>query len=220
RMLSPVMTHLGRVQAWSNMHKRIFTSLSAVAALLMLAGCASWIPATTDLLPSEQSLANGTFETFSDMQAAYDRVSPGTAAASLCNFGFDAAKSSNAEMLSYLGVIERFVPRESIKYDTLAKPVRDCIEAQERCQAYVFHPGRLTTTRSGDFFMDFLGFNRVTTDVGWSADIVFLVQDNKVVYKVISGKPYIAEVHNVRQPLGPLQDFSNAIAAASMGAKL
>jgi hypothetical protein len=185
--------------------------------MLAVGGCA-WMPASVELLPSQVE-AGGGFETFSAVKAAYDTIKPGMTETNLCDLGFDPAKSSNAELLSYLGVIERFVPRDSVSFDTLPAAVRDCIGAQDRCQAFVFHPSRLSHTRTGDFFMDFFGFNRVTTDVGWSADLVFLVRDHEVVYKIMSGRPYIADVHNVRQPLGPFQDVSNAIAAASMGAK-
>lgn len=195
-------------------------ALLSVFVALGVSGCASWLPSTTDLLPSQQQAAGGLFDTYEQMQAAYDRIEPGaTTDAALCDYGFDMARFSNAEVLSYLGVIERFVPRDSIRYDSLAKPVRDCIEVQTRCQAYVFHPGRLTKTRTGNFFMDFFGFNRITTEIGWSADVVFLVQDKKVVYKIMSAKPFIASVSSVRQPLGPLQDVSNALSAASLGAK-
>ncbi|MBL6853024.1 MAG: hypothetical protein ISS15_20710 [Alphaproteobacteria bacterium] len=195
-----------------------FMMAASLLATLAVGGCAAWIPESTELLPSQVE-AGGGFDSYSAVKAAYDQIAPGMSETNLCNLGFDPEKSSNAEMLSYLGVIERFVPRDSIRYDSLPGPVRDCIEAQDHCQAFVFHPSRLSHTRSGDFFMDFFGFNRVTTDIGWSADIVFLVRDHHVVYKIMSGRPYIADVHNVRQPLGPLQDVSNAIAAASMGAK-
>jgi hypothetical protein len=190
---------------------------AGVTCALTVGGCA-WMPQSDEFLPSQVE-AGGGFETFSAVKDAYDKVKPGMTEANLCDFGFDPARSSKAEMLSYLGVIERFVPRDSIRFDSLPQPVRDCIDAQDHCQAFVFHPSRLTHTRTGDFLMDFFGFDRVTQDVGWSADLVFLVQDDRVVYKIMSGQPYIADVHNVRQPLGPLQDVGNAIAAASMGAK-
>jgi hypothetical protein len=197
--------------------RQLFGAVS-VLGVLALGGCA-WMPDAVDLLPSQVEVPSTGFESFSAVKTAYDRVTPGASETDLCDLGFDPVKSSNAEMLSYLGVIERFVPRDSVRFDTLPPAVRDCIDAQDHCQALVFHPSRLSHTRTGDFFMDFFGFDRVTTDSGWSADIVFLVRDHQVVYKIMSGRPYIADVHNVRQPLGPLQDFSNAIAAASMGAK-
>jgi hypothetical protein len=196
--------------------KRFLIAANVLCALAV-GGCA-WMPGAGEFLPSQVE-ADGGFDSYSAVKAAYDQIEPGMTETNLCDLGFNPEKSSNAEMLSYLGVIERFVPRDSIRYDTLPEAVRDCIEAQDHCQAFVFHPSRLSHTRSGDFFMDFFGFKRVTTDVGWSADIVFLVRDHQVVYKIMSARPYIADVHNVRQPLGPLQDVSNAIAAASMGAK-
>ena len=105
------------------------------------------------------------------------------------------------------GVIERFMPRDSIKFDRLAKPVKACIEAQERCSAFVFRPSRLEQQRTGSIFLDLMGFERTTIDRGWAAEVVLLMQDGRVAYKVMSGKPHIEGYHDDIQPLGPFQDL-------------
>ena len=115
------------------------------------------------------------------------------------------------EILSYLGVIERFMPRDSIGFDKLDPAVQSCIEARDRCTAYVFRPGQLHQERTGEFFLDLLGFERTTVNTGWSAEVVFLVQDGRVAYKVMSGKPNIDTTHDLVQPLGPLQDIGNTV---------
>ena len=115
------------------------------------------------------------------------------------------------EILSYLGVIERFMPRDSIRFDKLDPAVQSCIEARDRCSAYVFRPGQLHQERTGEFFLDLLGFERTTVDTGWSAEVVFLVQDGRVAYKVMSGKPNIDTSQDLVQPLGPLQDIGNTV---------
>jgi hypothetical protein len=131
----------------------------------------------------------------------------GCGEAELSKLGFDATVQPNAEMISYLGVIERFMPRDSIRFDHLAPPVKACIEAQERCSAYVFRPSRLEQQRTGSIFLDLLGFERTTVDRGWAAEVVLLMQDGRVAYKVMSGKPHIEGYHDDIQPLGPLQDL-------------
>ena len=102
------------------------------------------------------------------------------------------------EILSYLGVIERFMPRNSIRFDKLDPAVQSCIEARDRCTAYVFRPGQLHQERTGSIFLDLLGFERTTVNTGWTAEVVFLVQDGRVAYKVMSGKPNIDTSQDLR----------------------
>lgn len=184
---------------------RRYVRLSAILAITVsLVGCGG-----LNLLPkhSEQN-AGGAFQTYNDVAQAYATIVPGeTREADLSKIGFDAASQPNAETISYLGVIERFMPRDSIRFDHLAKPVRVCIQAQDRCSAYVFHPSRLEQERTGSIFLDIMGFERTTIDHGWAAEVVLLVQDGRVAYKVMSGKPHIEGYHDDIQPLGPLQDL-------------
>ena len=108
------------------------------------------------------------------------------------------------------------MPRNSESFDHLAPPVQACIEAQDRCSAYVFRPAHVKSHREGNLFLDLLGFERVTVDSGWSAEVVLLMQDGHVAYKLMSGRPRIEDLHDTVQPLGPLQDLGNtAFRAAS-----
>lgn len=184
---------------------RRYAALVGVLAIgLTLVGCGE-----VNLLPHGSDLSqNENFKNYNDVVAAYSTIVPGeTREADLSKIGFDAAAQPNAEQISYLGVIERFMPRDSIRFDHLASPVRTCIEAQERCSAYVFHPSRLEQERTGSVFLDLLGFERTTVDKGWAAEVVVLVQDGRVAYKVMSGKPHIEGYHDDVQPLGPFQEL-------------
>jgi hypothetical protein len=42
---------------------------------------------------------------------------------------------------------------------------------------------------------------------GWSAEVTLLVENGRVAYKVMSGRPNIEDSHQVIQPLGPIQDL-------------
>ncbi len=167
-----------------------------VAASLMitlaLVGCGG-----LGLLPYQSDVQNSTFQSYRAVQAAYRQITPGaTPASDLSHLGFDATRSPNVEVLSYLGVIERFMPRDSIHFDHLAPAVQSCIDARDRCTAYVFRPARLHQERRGSFFLDVLGFQRQVVNYGWSAEVVLLVQDGRVAYKVMSGKPNIEDSHD------------------------
>jgi len=184
-------------------------AMVAVLVTLALVGCG------TSLLPQQSENSNGGFKTYAELRTAYDHVVPGkTRASQLTQIGFDAAQP-NVEVLSYLGVIERFMPRDSVKFDHLAPPVRACILAQDRCTAYVFKPSITENHRTGDTMLDVLGFDRTTVSKGWSAEVTLLVQDGRVAYKLMSGTPNISSTTEKVQPLGPLQDVGQAIVPAA-----
>lgn len=186
---------------------RRYAKLAAILGVtLSLVGCGGLglLPHRTDLSQDQA------FRNYADVESAYASIIPGqTREAELSKLGFDAAQQPNAEMISYLGVIERFMPRDSIRFDHLAKPVRSCIQAQDRCSAYVFRPSRLEQTRTGSIFLDLMGFERTTIDKGWAAEVVLLMQDGRVAYKVMSGRPHIEGYHDDIEPLGPLQDLGD-----------
>ena len=174
--------------------------------MLSLVGCGG-----LGLLPHETRVSTSTnFQTYDQVAAAYVGIVPGeTRLADLPKLGFDTATTPNVEILSYLGVIERFMPRNSLTFDHLAQPVQACIEAQDRCSAFVFHPQHVESRRLGNFFLDLFGFERMTLDTGWQAEVVLLMQDGHVAYKLMSGRPRIEDRHDTIQPLGPLQDLGN-----------
>jgi hypothetical protein len=181
--------------------------IASVLVTLTLVGCGG-----LTLLPYQTDINNSNFKSYQDVEVAYRTITPGTTHASdLDEMGFDATRSPNVEVLSYLGVIERFMPRDSMRFDTLAPPVQSCIEAREGCTAYVFRPEHIEKVRTGNFFLDVFGFQRTTMKTGWSAEVIILVQDGRVAYKVMSGKPRIEDFEDKIQPLGPFQDIGGAV---------
>jgi hypothetical protein len=180
---------------------------ASMAIALALVGCGG-----LGLLPYQTDIKNTNFKSYDAVQTAYESVSPGlTRESDLGKLGFDAAGSPNVEILSYLGVIERFIPRDSIKFDELDPAVQSCIAARDACSAYVFKPERLHEEREGNWFLDILGFERTTVNYGWSAEVVLLIHDGRVAYKVMSGKPHIHDYHDLVQPLGPFQDLGGVV---------
>jgi len=157
------------------------------------------------------------FASYDQVSGAYKSIVPGrTRSDDLAPIGFDVNASPNVEILSYLGVIERFMPRDSIKFDDLDPAVRSCVQARVACSAYVFRPERRERERVGNLLLDILGFSRRTVERGWSAEIVLLVQNGQVTHKLFSGRPRIEGTRNRVQPLGPFQDLSGAFAKAAV----
>jgi hypothetical protein len=174
---------------------------------LTLVGCGG-----LGLLPRQTEVKNTSFRSYDAVETAYRTITPGTTRQTdLSQVGFDASQSPNVEILSYLGVIEKFMPHDSIKFDALDPAVRNCIEARGGCSAYVFRLARMHRERTGNWLLDILGFRRATMTQGWSAEVMLLVQDERVVYKVISGRPHIQDFNDNVQPLGPLQDLGGTV---------
>ena len=143
---------------------------ASVLITLVLVGCGG-----LGLLPRESDVKNTSFKSYNEVQIAYQQIAPGqTRTGDLAEMGFDSNESPNVEVLSYLGVIEKFLPRDSIRFDALDPTVQKCIEARDRCTGFVFHPERLHKERLGNWFLDILGFQRTTVNYGWSAEIVLL----------------------------------------------
>src|ERR1700744_4398948 len=94
---------------------RRYAKLAALLSLtLALVGCGGieLLPHRTDLSQSQN------FRSYAEVAAAYASIVPGqTREAELAKLGFDASLMPNAETISYLGVIERFMPRDSIRFD-------------------------------------------------------------------------------------------------------
>lgn len=84
----------------------------------------------------------------------------------------------------------------------------------------IFRPQHIHAERNGSLVLDLLGFERVTEETGWSAEVIFLTQDGRVVYKILSGRPRIEEVRDSIQPLGPLQDLGDKMMSAGSHMKI
>jgi hypothetical protein len=193
-------------EARSGSSRGLKTFVSA-AFMLSLVGCGG-----LGLLPHETKISATNFQSYDQVQSAYTDIVPGaTRLSDLPKLGFDTATTPNVEILSYLGVIERFMPRNTMSFDHLAPPVQACIESQDRCSAFVFHPAHIESRRMGSIFLDLLGFERSTLESGWSAEVVLLMQDGHVAYKLMSGRPRIQDSHESVQPLGPLQDIGTTV---------
>ena len=67
----------------------------------------------------------------------------------------------------------------------------------------------------GALVPDVLGFERITRSERWSAEVILLVMNGRVVHKVFSGNPRTQNLEDRRQPLGPLQDLGGALAGAA-----
>lgn len=180
-------------------------AIAAVASLVFfISGCS--------LLPEGKETVESPWHSFAEAKATYDKIEPGkTTLAELKGLGIDPYSTSNVSVLSYLDIIQRFIPNNSIKYDQLAPQVRDCIDAREICRGYEVSPKELHSERTGNVIADVFSFRRKTIRKGWSFNALIILKDSQVVYKIWRGKPLIRELSTKKSPLGPLQNSGDLL---------
>lgn len=177
-----------------------------VAALLALGAC------TAHILPQKHDLAITSFKTFDQTRSGYDKVVVNqTTIADLKALGFDPDQSSNIQQITYLDVVQAFLPRQDMPFSTVPTSVQTCVAAQNRCIGYLVAPKVSDSARTGSIFLDFFNFRRRTETKGWQASSIFVLLDGVVVYKLWSGEPNIHTISTQVNPLGPAQDLGSAI---------
>lgn len=150
--------------------------------------------------------------------ASYDKVILNkTTVKQLRELGFDPYSTPNVKILSYLDVIQKFMPTNSVKLEQLPLSVRQCLAKQETCIAYEAHPGIIKRKRVGSVFKDLLGFKRRTIETGWRFDALIVIDGDVAVYKIWSGIPIMDSEKSRKNPLGPLQGSGGSLARDALG---
>lgn len=162
--------------------RRYARVVASTLITLALVGCGG-----LGLLPYQNDAQTDGFQSYKAVQTAYREIKPGaTLASDLSRLGFDAARSPGVQVLSYLGMIERFMPRSSIRFDKLAPAVQACIDARDRCTAYVFKPQGLHREGAGSLVQDIFGLRQASANTTWAVEVILLVQDGRVAYKAMA----------------------------------
>ena len=185
--------------------------VTLLVLVLALAACEN------GALPRGREIVESPWSSFDEAKAAYDQIDPGnTTIGELKTLGYDPHSTPNITILSYLDIIQRFMPNDSIKLDDLEPGVRACISARSACYGYHVHPQQLHGQRVGNVLADVFNFRRHTIRTGWTFSAIVLLKDDRVLYKIWSGEPNIASREDKHNPLGPLQsadDLARAVVA-------
>ena len=178
-------------------------------SFLGLSGCSS-------LLPHEEATIESQWETFDSVKKSYDEILANeTTIEDLSHLGFNPYKTANIQILSYLDIIERFIPNASITKEDLDPNLVNCIAEKAKCMAYEINIGTTDTDRYGNAFLDMFAFKRQTKVSGWNFKSLLIIHNDKVVYKLWSGSPKIDKYYYSDHPLGPLQDSSSNLKSAT-----
>jgi hypothetical protein len=114
-----------------------------------------------------------------------------TTVADLKGLGFDPVATPNVKILTYLDLINRFIPNNSIRMQDLQPDVRSCIESKDCCHAYELTLDVSNSKRYGNVCLDVFGFTKNTHITGWSFKALIIVKDDVVAYKIRSAEPNV-----------------------------
>jgi hypothetical protein len=179
--------------------------LTFLALVLSTTGCKS-------LFPSDSKTTRSHWQSFDEAQAAFDKITPHkTSIEDLKSLGFDPSTTPNVKLLTYLDLIEKFIPNQSITLNDLQPDVRACIESKDCCHAYALDLEIVKNKRYGNLFLDIFGFKKNTRITGWSFRALIILKDDMVAYKLRSGEPNVEKYEKKIKPLGPLQDLESII---------
>jgi len=177
--------------------------LMAASLVLFTSGCSS-------LLPRSHTLTKSKWDSYAEAGAAFERIILGeTTTNDLGRLGLHPAENPNVKILTYLDLIQRFMPNQSITKEDLDEAVRACIEARDKSEAWEIELRDLKSRRYGNALLDVTGFVRKTHETGWQFKGLLLIRDGRVVYKLVSGLPQVDHYDKKVRPLGPLQEFDN-----------
>jgi hypothetical protein len=121
--------------------------------------------------------------------------------------GFNPTQHPNLTILTHADVVRRFVPASLLKREDLNPGILACLEAGDACRGMEIVVAKIDRVRKGNFFMDFLNFERHTETTGWRFNATILFVNDIVVYRTWGGQPKVSEKEDTRNPLGPLQDL-------------
>lgn len=167
---------------------------------LITSGCGSLLPSTKQTIPSPWS-------SFEEAKASFDMIIPyKTTAHELKALGFDPFSTPNIKILTYVDIMNLFMPNPSIKKEDLDEGIQSCINAKANCVAYEFDPRIIKSRRYGNVLLDIFNFSRKSRESGWRFEAIIVIVDNIVVYKLWGGNPIIDQYREIKNPLGPLQN--------------
>lgn len=165
-----------------------------------------FISACSGSLPKSEDKTKSPWRTFDEAYTAYEKIIINESTTEdLRKLGFDPYITANVRILSYLDVLVKFMPTNSVQMDQLPISVQKCLAKQKACKAYEAHPGTIKRKRVGNAFLDLLSFKRQTIETGWRFNALIVLDDDVAIYKVWSGIPMVDSERFRRNPLGPLQ---------------
>ena len=165
-----------------------------------LSGCGS-------LLPVAKSRTESPWHSFDQAKTTLEKVVPyKSTRTELQALSLDPFYNKNIEILTYLDLVELFMPNSSFHKGDLDEGIRNCLDVQDKCYGYKIAVSNMESRRFGSVILDLFNFKRKSHRTGWKFKALLVLQDDLVVYKISGGTPKIDEYVYKKNPLGPLQE--------------
>ncbi len=170
------------------------------------------VSACASLLPSTKQINDLPWNSYQQAQQVFALITPTqTRLPDLQKMGIDPDKTPNVTLLNHADVTRRLVAISTLEISFLPPLVQQCLASYTECFAFQIEQKRLDRKRYGNFWLDFLTFNRKVEISGWQFEALIIMHKDVVVYKLWTGKPTILQLEEERNPLGPLQGAGSSI---------
>ncbi len=168
------------------------------------------VSACQSLLPVSHSDAS-TFQTYEEARAAVVSLVPMKSTKNTTETQtVDFEKLPNTKILTHSDVVRMLVPTGMLKREDLDPGIVVCLEARDACNGLDITASKISKTRTGNFFADFINYRQRTETKGWRFNALILYVNDLVVYRSWGGQPKVDELDVTTKPLGPFQDLGPA----------
>ena len=186
-------------------------------ALLVLAPLLAVSAGCSSLLPKSQE-TSGTpstaWQSYQDAEQTFGKIAPGkTTVTELATMKLDPRTNPNIRIMPRYEVMQHFVVNHTVTMDDLDAGVRECLSADTHCVGWQIDQSATQKKRNGNAAADFLRLRRETHSSGWRFTGLLLIKDGLVLYKLSGGKPFIHEIAESEDALGPLEALGSKLNA-------
>lgn len=170
------------------------------------------LSACSSLLPSGKQEDAFPWPSYQQAQQTFAAIAPGsTTLADLRQLGIQPESTPNITLLNHADLARRLAATSGLDLRLLPPSLQHCLASHASCYALEIEQKHLDRQRYGNFWRDFLNFERKVHVKGWQFNALIILQNDKVVYKLWSGKPNIEQEELEHSPLGPLQGLGTSL---------
>ena len=109
----------------------------------------------------------------------------------------------------FVSIRDHFDPRQTGL--NIPAPIRSCLKLMEGCYSLKINVSDKKKKRIGNIILDLTTFRRQRIISSWEFEALFVIANNKVVYKTWHGNPKKENYQDKIQPLGPFQEIGKAM---------
>jgi len=180
----------------------------SLALVTLCSACSSMLPVSHSDASAFQSYeeARGAVVALVPMQSKKNTSDP---------HAVDFAAQPNTKILTHADVVRLLVPTGLLKREDLDPGIVVCLEARDACNGLDITASKISKTRTGNFFADFINYRQRTETKGWRFNALILYVNDLVVYRSWGGQPKVDELDVNTRPLGPFQEIGPSLVSTA-----